>query len=194
MRTTVLSATEVFQPGTMQHVHLGGGEHQWLNRQTQTVRVVSGTAWISYNREDVIINEGQSVRLRSSQFSSLIGGLNAQPIDYMVISDSTNQLSDERMNSNSFQTDDVNNPDLLHDYSWPWLIRLDGNQLANTEFSSNWRLRDLIIPASGMVVRLLDYGIAKVFRMDGIDGQPEYWATSKLDMAVEEAAFRRLDL
>lgn len=45
----------------------------------------------------------------------------------------------------------------------------------------------------GSLVHLKGYGWLKVFRTVGINGDVEYWANSRLDMTIEQAAFYALD-
>ncbi len=53
--------------------------------------------------------------------------------------------------------------------------------------------REIFIPSQDRLVHLKDYGWVKVFRIVGTNGDAEYWATSRLDMTIELAAFPALD-
>jgi len=82
---------------------------------------------------------------------------------------------------------------LLRDYDWPWLTQLKSNRQVSVDRSGNRAISGLIIPVNGLIVHLKGYGWIKVFRTVGTNGDAEYWATSKLDMTIEQAAHAALD-
>jgi hypothetical protein len=59
--------------------------------------------------------------------------------------------------------------------------------------SDNRAIRQILIPVQGRLVHLKGYGWIKVFRTVGTNGDAEYWATSQLEMIIEQAAFYALD-
>jgi hypothetical protein len=186
---TLRTSPQFRQPNVdaVQSVNLNSGEHRWLTRSMQVVRVISGTAWITSSQADYVVGEGGAVVLQPTQYRPLIGTLNSQPITF----------ESQRLQPGSTQegsaTDELNDPRLLLDQSWPWLTRLDGGCRISTEYSDDWTLAELTISTNGTVVHLTDYGWVRVFRTDNARGQAEFWATSKLDISVEEAAFRMLN-
>jgi hypothetical protein len=82
---------------------------------------------------------------------------------------------------------------LLRDYEWHWLTQLKCNRQVSVDRSGNRALSELIIPVSGMRVHLKGYGWIKVFRTVATNGDAEYWATSKLDMTLQQAADHALE-
>jgi hypothetical protein len=82
---------------------------------------------------------------------------------------------------------------LLRDCEWDWLTQLKSNRQVSVDRSGHVAIRDLIIPVSGLIVHLKGYGWVKVFRTVGTNGDAEYWATSKLDMTIQQAADYALD-
>ena len=82
---------------------------------------------------------------------------------------------------------------LLRDLEWAWLTRLKANREVSIDRSGNRALRDIFIPVQGCLVHLKGYGWVKVFRTVGTNGDAEYWATSRLDLTIEQAAFYALD-
>jgi putative transposase len=82
---------------------------------------------------------------------------------------------------------------LLRDYEWHWLTQLKSNRQVSVDRSGNRAVSELIIPVSGLLVHLKGYGWVKVFRTVGTNGDAEYWATSKLDMTIQQAADYALD-
>lgn len=81
----------------------------------------------------------------------------------------------------------------VRDYHWDWLTQLKGNREVSIDRTGNRPLSDILIPPQGQVVHLKGYGWVKVFRTVGTYGDAEYWATSRLDMTLEQAAFYALD-
>jgi hypothetical protein len=81
----------------------------------------------------------------------------------------------------------------LRTLKWHWLTQLKSNREVSIDRTGNSPIREVFIPAQGSSVHLKGYGWIKVFRTVGTNGDAEYWATSKLDMTIEEAAFHALD-
>jgi len=74
-------------------------------------------------------------------------------------------------------------------YGWHWLTRLKANRLVSVE--GNRRNRPVstwYIPPPGRKMHLKGYGWVKVFKTVTPDSREEYWATSRLDMSIAEAA------
>jgi hypothetical protein len=193
----VLALFNKSAPEAEQPVHLNGGEHRQLTaRHTQVVHVVSGTAWITSDTEDYVVNEDTSVVLKPRQHNALIASLNSKPITYEVQPKQNSIVRPAGAAAAATevaQIDALTDPVLLSDQSWPWLTKLEGSYPVSAEYSGNWKVSELIIPANGMIVELKGYGWVRVFRTTGIDGEAEYWATSRLDMSLDEAAHRVLD-
>lgn len=82
---------------------------------------------------------------------------------------------------------------LLRNLKWPWLTQLKSNRQVSIDRTGNRAIREVFIPVQGRVVHLKGYGWVKVFRTVGTNGDAEYWATSQLDMTIEQAAFYALD-
>jgi hypothetical protein len=87
----------------------------------------------------------------------------------------------------------LDNLKLLRSLGWDWLTQLKGNRQVSLDRSGNRAICDIFIPAQGCLVHLKGYGWIKVFRTVGTNGDAEFWATSRLDMSLEEAAFYALD-
>jgi len=81
----------------------------------------------------------------------------------------------------------------LRNLRWHWLTQLKSNRKVSLDRSGNLAIREIFIPIQGCLVHLKGYGWIKVFRTVGTNGDAEYWATSKLDMSIEQAAFYALD-
>ena len=72
---------------------------------------------------------------------------------------------------------------------WDWLTRLETNRLLSVPGNrKNRPVAEWDISHHGWVMHLKGYGWVKVFKTVTRDGREEYWATSRLDMSIEEAA------
>jgi len=87
----------------------------------------------------------------------------------------------------------LENLKLVRGFGWHWLTQLKKNRLVSLDKSGNRQVSDWLIPSQGQKMHLKGYGWIKVFKTVAKDGSFEYWATSKLDMTLEECAFRALD-
>jgi len=87
----------------------------------------------------------------------------------------------------------LENLKLVRDFGWHWLTQLKKNRLVSLDKSGNRQVSDWLIPSHGQKMHLKGYGWIKVFKTVAKDGSFEYWATSQLDMTLEECAFRALD-
>ena len=81
----------------------------------------------------------------------------------------------------------------VRQYGWHWLTQLKSNRRVSLDRSGNRPIREILIPVHGCVVHLKGYGWVKVFRTVGTNDDAEYWATSQLEMTLEQAAFFALD-
>lgn len=81
----------------------------------------------------------------------------------------------------------------LRGFEWDWLTQLKSNRLVSLDRSGNRPISQILIPPEGCRVHLKGYGWVKVFKTVGTNGDFEYWATSQLDMTIEQAAFHALD-
>ena len=81
----------------------------------------------------------------------------------------------------------------LRSLNWHWLTQLKSNREVSIDRMGNRAICEIFIPVQGRLVHLKGYGWIKVFRTVGTNGDAEYWATSKLEMSLEEAAFYALD-
>jgi hypothetical protein len=82
---------------------------------------------------------------------------------------------------------------LLRSFKWDWLTQLKGNREVSLDRSGNHSISEIYIPMHGCQVHLKGYGWIKVFRTVDKNGDAEYWATSRLSMTLEQAAFFALD-
>jgi hypothetical protein len=87
----------------------------------------------------------------------------------------------------------LDNVKLLRNLEWHWLTQLKSNRQVSIDRTGNRAIREIFIPAQGRVVHLKGYGWVKVFKTVGMNGDEEYWASSQLDMLLEQAAFYALD-
>jgi len=82
---------------------------------------------------------------------------------------------------------------LLRSLGWHWLTQLKSNREVSLDRSGKRAISQIFIPSQGCLVHLKGYGYVQVFRTVATNGDAEYWATSRLDMTLEQAAFHALD-
>ena len=87
----------------------------------------------------------------------------------------------------------LDNLKLVRRNEWDWLTQLKSNRQVSVDRSGNRAVSEILIPAEGRAAHLKGYGWIRVFKTIGTNGDFEYWATSKLDMTLQEAAFYALD-
>ncbi len=87
----------------------------------------------------------------------------------------------------------LDNLKLVRDLGWYWLTQLKSNRQVSVDGSGNRPIRDVLIPPQGRVVHLKGYGWVRVFKTVGTNGDVEYWATNRLTMTIEQAAFHALN-
>lgn len=87
----------------------------------------------------------------------------------------------------------LENLKLVRDTGWHWLTQLKSNRLVNADGSGNRPISAWFIPPHGRKVHLKGYGWIKVFKTVAKNGDFEYWATSNLEMKIEQCAFHALD-
>ena len=81
----------------------------------------------------------------------------------------------------------------VRECGWDWLTQLKNNRQVSLDRTGNRPISDMLIPPEGCRVHLKGYGWIKAFKTVGTNGDVEYWATSKLDLTIEQAAFYALD-
>ena len=87
----------------------------------------------------------------------------------------------------------LENLKLVRNFDWHWLTQLKKNRLLSLDRSGNRPVSGWLIPPQGQRMHLKGYGWVMVFKTVAQNGSFEYWATSKLDMTLEECAFHALD-
>jgi hypothetical protein len=61
-----------------------GALHRMLVRQPTRLRVLRGTAWITHDGKDIVLQPGQKVQLDASQEGTLVGALGDVPLVFDV--------------------------------------------------------------------------------------------------------------
>lgn len=80
----------------------------------------------------------------------------------------------------------LDNLKAVRGYGWRFLCRLKSNRLINPDKSGNVAIRRIEIPTEGRMVHLKAYGMVRVFRTVGRDGDAEHWATDDLYMSESD--------
>lgn len=53
-------------------------------RESQVLRVVSGQAWITMDGEDIILGEGEEIRLSHGKYHALVSAADKKPLVYEI--------------------------------------------------------------------------------------------------------------
>lgn len=80
----------------------------------------------------------------------------------------------------------LDNLKAVRGYGWRFLCRLKSNRLINPDKSGNVAIRRIEIPTEGRMVHLKAYGMVRVFRTVGRDGDAEHWATDDIEMSESD--------
>jgi len=80
----------------------------------------------------------------------------------------------------------------VRNLKWQWLTQLKSNRMVDPNDAGNLPISLVVIPMHGLIVHLKGYGFIKVFKIAAPNGGVEYWATSDLQMNVEQLAERAL--
>lgn len=80
----------------------------------------------------------------------------------------------------------LDNLKAIRGHGWRWLCRLKSNRLVNPDKSGNVAVEEVEIPTEGRVAHLKGYGMVKVFRTVGRDGDAEHWATDDIEMSESD--------
>ena len=78
-------------------------------------------------------------------------------------------------------------------FGWHWLTQLKSNRLVNADGSGNRPISSWLFPPHGLKTHLKGYGWVKVFKTVAKNGDFEYWATSNLEMTIEQCANHALE-
>ena len=81
----------------------------------------------------------------------------------------------------------------VHQLGWHWLTHLKSKRLADLDGAGNRAISAIIIPGHGRRVHLKGYGWIIVFETADPHGGVEYWATSDLEMTLEQCALWALN-
>jgi hypothetical protein len=81
----------------------------------------------------------------------------------------------------------------VRECGWHWLTQLKSNRLVNADGSGNRPISTWFIPPQGRQVHLKGYGWVMAFKTVAKNGDFEFWATSNLEMTIEQCAFHALD-
>ena len=87
----------------------------------------------------------------------------------------------------------LSNLKLLRSRQWEWLTQLKANRQVSLTPGQRMAVSEMPIGRDGQQVHLKGYGQVKVFRTVGSNGNAEHWATSRLDMTIQECAEFALD-
>jgi hypothetical protein len=53
-------------------------------RESQVLHVVTGTAWVTMDGKDIILNEGEEVRLSRGKYDAVVSSVDSKPVVYEI--------------------------------------------------------------------------------------------------------------
>lgn len=53
-------------------------------RESQVLHIVSGTAWVTMDGEDIVLGEGEEIRLSHGKYGAVISTANHEPLVYEI--------------------------------------------------------------------------------------------------------------
>jgi quercetin dioxygenase-like cupin family protein len=65
-------------------VSVNPGEVYHLHKQAQVVRVLSGSAWITFDMKDIVLRKGRNVYLPASEFPTLLSAVGQSPVVFEI--------------------------------------------------------------------------------------------------------------
>lgn len=72
---------------------------------------------------------------------------------------------------------------LVRGLGWHFLTRLKGNRLVNPDKLGLQAITEIALDETGRLVWLKGFGLVKVFRLIGTDGDAQHWVTNKIEMS-----------
>ena len=51
-------------------------------RESQVLRIVSGTAWVSMEGEDIVLNPGEELKLSHGKYNAVVSPVGEEPLVY----------------------------------------------------------------------------------------------------------------
>jgi mannose-6-phosphate isomerase-like protein (cupin superfamily) len=74
--------THTMEKATQSPIELMKGYVRDEKRESQVMRVVSGTAWVSMDGEDIILNPGEELKLSHGKHKAVVSPANDEPLVY----------------------------------------------------------------------------------------------------------------
>ncbi|MBZ0296229.1 MAG: DUF2917 domain-containing protein [Anaerolineae bacterium] len=74
--------THTMEPISQSTIELMKGYVRTEKRESQVLRIVSGTAWVSMDGEDLILNPGEELKLSHGKHHAVVSPANNQPLVY----------------------------------------------------------------------------------------------------------------
>lgn len=74
--------THTMEQLTQSHIELMAGYVRDEKRESQVLRIISGTAWVSMDGEDLILNPGDELKLSHGKHKALVSAATDEPLVY----------------------------------------------------------------------------------------------------------------
>jgi hypothetical protein len=74
--------THSMEPLTKSKIELMSGYVRDEKRESQTLRIVSGTAWVSMDGEDIVLQAGEELKLSHGKYDAVVSPTGDEPLIY----------------------------------------------------------------------------------------------------------------
>jgi mannose-6-phosphate isomerase-like protein (cupin superfamily) len=74
--------THTMEQSSKSPIELMKGYVRDEKRESQVMRIVSGTAWVSMDGEDIILNPGEELKLSHGKYKALVSPASDEPLVY----------------------------------------------------------------------------------------------------------------
>jgi mannose-6-phosphate isomerase-like protein (cupin superfamily) len=75
-------STHTMKAVTGTKIELMEGYVRSEKRESQVLRIVSGTAWVSMEGEDIVLNPGEELKLSHGKYNAVVSPVGDEPLVY----------------------------------------------------------------------------------------------------------------
>jgi quercetin dioxygenase-like cupin family protein len=65
-------------------IQVNPGDIHRLNNSAQTIRILSGSAWVTYDGKDIVLRKGRNIYLPVTTFPALLSAFGKAPVSFEV--------------------------------------------------------------------------------------------------------------
>lgn len=75
-------STHTMERASQSTIELMKGYVRDEKRESQVMRIVSGTAWVSMDGEDIVLKPGEELKLSHGKYKAIVSPANDEPLVY----------------------------------------------------------------------------------------------------------------